>query len=411
MKFNIITLGCKVNAYESNFMKESLITNGFSFCDKNEECNLIIVNTCSVTDTPDKKSLKTVRRARRENPNAVLVVCGCSTQYNKDAYRDLGIDIILGNKDKSKIVELVTKYMEDKEKYEYITKERNLPFEDMEITRFDHVRAFIKVQDGCNNFCSYCIIPFVRGDLRSKSFEKVICEVTKLAENGYKEIVLTGIHTGSYNDNGKDLCDLIEAISLVDGIERIRLSSVEITELNEKFMNLLRTNIKFCDHLHIPLQSGCDEILKVMNRKYNVEYYRNKIKEIRSIRPNISITTDVIVGHNYETDELFEKVCDFCKEMKFAKIHVFPYSKRTGTATSRMPQEVPENIKKERALKLIAISDLQEQEYYNKFVGQTMGVLIETSKEGISTGHTSNYLKVSINENLAVNEIYQREIK
>ena len=207
------------------------------------------------------------------------------------------------------------------------------------------------------------------------------------------------------------MCDLIEAISLVDGIERIRLSSVEITELNEKFMNLLRTNIKFCDHLHIPLQSGCDEILKVMNRKYNVEYYRNKIKEIRSIRPNISITTDVIVGHNYETDELFEKVCDFCKEMKFAKIHVFPYSKRTGTATSRMPQEVPENIKKERALKLIAISDLQEQEYYNKFVGQTMGVLIETSKEGISTGHTSNYLKVSINENLAVNEIYQREIK
>ncbi|MBE6147942.1 MAG: tRNA (N(6)-L-threonylcarbamoyladenosine(37)-C(2))-methylthiotransferase MtaB [Firmicutes bacterium] len=410
MKFNIITLGCKVNTYESNFMKESLIANGFSFCNEISKCDLIIINTCSVTDTSDKKSLKTVRRARRENPLATLVVCGCSTQYNANAYNDLGIDILLGNKEKSKIVELVTNFIKYQESYEYITHERKLPFEDMEITKFDHVRAFIKVQDGCNNFCSYCIIPYVRGDLRCKAFNKVICEVKNLAKNGYKEVVLTGIHTGSYNDSGKDLCDLIEEISLIEGIKRIRLSSVEITELNAKFMNLLRSNKVFCNHLHVPLQSGCDEILKIMNRKYDTDYYRNKIKEIREISPDISITTDVIVGHNYETDELFAKTYDFCKEINFSKIHVFPYSKRTGTASSKMDGEVDEKIKKERCKKLITLSDSLEVAYYNKFKGQKLDVLIETSDNNESVGHTSNYLRIVLKENLKVNEIYQREI-
>ena len=410
MKFNIITLGCKVNTYESNFMKESLITNGFSFCNEISECDVIIINTCSVTDTSDKKSLKIVRRARRENSRAVLVVCGCSTQNNVDAYRNLGIDIILGNRDKSKIVQLINDFVKEKKQYEYITKERHLTFEDMEITRFDHVRAFIKVQDGCNNFCSYCIIPYVRGDLRCKSFSKVICEVENLAQNGYKEIVLTGIHTGSYKDDGKDLCDLIDCISQVNGIKRIRLSSVEITELDDKFMNLLKNNKVFCDHLHIPLQSGCDEILKIMNRKYNTDYYREKIREIRKIRPNISITTDVIVGHNYETDELFDKTYSFCKEMKFAKIHVFPFSKRTGTASSRMDHDVDEKVKKERAKKLIALSEILEEEYYAFFKGKMLDVLIETNDGNFSCGHTSNYLNVTLKENLEANEIYQREI-
>lgn len=410
MKFNIITLGCKVNTYESNYMKESLTLNGFSFCEENDKCDLIIINTCSVTDTSDKKSLKMVRRARRECPNGIVVACGCSTQNDVSKYKDLGIDIILGNKDKSKIVELVTNYINNKEKYELITKERNLPFEDMEINKFDQVRAYIKVQDGCNNFCSYCIIPYVRGDIRSKSFDKVICESKNLAKNGYQELVLTGIHTGSYNDNGKDLCDLINELSKIEGIKRLRLSSVEITELNEKFLNMLRTNKVFCDHLHVPLQSGCDEILKVMNRKYNTEYYRNKISEIREILPNISITTDVIVGHNYETDELFNKTYEFCKEINFAKIHVFPFSKRTGTASSRMDGEVEENIKKERAKKLIELSDKLEVDYYNRFKGQTLDVLVETVYDNKSVGHTTNYLKVEINEKLEPNKIYQKEI-
>ncbi|MBE6155444.1 MAG: tRNA (N(6)-L-threonylcarbamoyladenosine(37)-C(2))-methylthiotransferase MtaB [Firmicutes bacterium] len=410
MKFNIITLGCKVNTYESNFIKESLIANGFSFCNENKNCDVVIINTCTVTDTSDKKSLKTVRRVRRESPRAILVVCGCSVQNNVEIYQNLGIDILLGNKDKSKIVTLISNVMKTKEKYKYITKDRNLPFEDMEIKRFDHVRAFIKIQDGCNNFCSYCIIPFVRGDIRSKSFEKVICEASKLAQNGYQELVLTGIHTGSYNDNGKDLCDLINSLSSIKGINRIRLSSVEITELNDKFMELLRENKIFCNHLHIPLQAGSDEILKIMNRKYDTEYYRQKIAQIRAIRPDISITTDVIVGHNYETEELFEKCLAFCEEIKFAKIHVFPYSQRSGTATSRMDGQISEEVKKNRAKKLIALSEKQEQDYYNRFKGQILDVLIETNNGKESVGHTSNYLKVVLKENLHVNEIYQREI-
>lgn len=410
MKFNIITLGCKVNTYESNFIKESLITNGFSFCEDTQNCDVVIINTCSVTDTSDKKSLKIVRRVRRENPECILVVCGCSTQNDVSKYLDLKIDILLGNKDKSQIVNLITNYVKDKKTYQMITKERMLPFEDMEISRFDQVRAYIKVQDGCNNFCSYCIIPFVRGNIRSKSFTKVLCESKRLAKNGYKELVLTGIHTGSYNDDGKDLCDLINEISLIEGIERIRLSSVEITELNDKFMELLKNNKKFCNHLHIPLQTGTDEILKVMNRKYDTDFYREKIKEIRQIVPDISITTDVIVGHNYETDELFMKTYEFCQEMEFAKIHVFPFSKRTGTASSKMGGEVSEIVKKERARKLIALSEFLEEKYYNKFKGKDLEILIETSQDKVSTGHTTNYLKVSLNEELQINEVYQRKI-
>lgn len=410
MKFNIITLGCKVNAYESNYISESLVNNGFLFCNENSLCDIIIINTCTVTDTSDKKSLKMVRRVRRENPNAILVVCGCSTQYNKDMYKDLNIDILLGNTNKSHIVDYIKKFMEDKEAYSFFNYERKLPFEDMEITKFDQVRAYIKVQDGCNNFCSYCIIPYVRGDIRSRDFDSIIREATKLACAGYKEIVLTGIHTGSYNDNGKDLCDLINALSEIEGIKRVRLSSIEITELNDKFMELLKNNHILCDHLHIPLQAGSDEILKKMNRKYDLEYFKNKINLIRSIRPGISITTDVIVGFNYETDELFNKCLETCKEINFAKIHVFPYSKRTGTAASRMPEEVPESIRKDRSRRLIKLSEELEKEYYDSYKGKYLDVLIEENHDGKAIGHTSNYLRVELPEILEVNKIYNKEI-
>ena len=411
MKFNIITLGCKVNTYESNYISQSLIDHGFLLCEKLNEANVIIINTCTVTDTSDKKSLKMVRRVRRENPDAILVVCGCSAQNNPDVYKNLNINILIGNKEKSKVTEKVLEYINTKNNYCYITPERNIPFEDMEITNFDQVRAYIKVQDGCNNFCSYCIIPFVRGTLRCKKFDKVISECKTLAQNGYKEIVLTGIHTGSYNDEGKDLVDLINEITKIDGIKRVRLSSVEITELDDKFLNMLKENTVFCDHLHVPLQSGCDEILKVMNRKYDTEFYENKINEIRGIRPNISITTDLIVGHNFETDELFEKTYEFCKKINFAKIHVFPFSKREGTASSKMVDVVDEKTKKERARKMIVLSEKLEKEYYNKFIGSTLDVLIEENRDGYSSGHTSNYLRVKLPEVLEVNKIYNKEIK
>lgn len=406
MKFNIITLGCKVNSYESNFMKEALVKNGFSFCNLNEKCDILILNTCTVTDTSDKKSLKEVRRLKRENPNAILVVCGCSVQNDKTKYDDLGINILMGNINKSNIVSIIEKYLDDKTPVEYVAKTRDLPFENMEVDISDHTRAYIKIEDGCDNFCSYCIIPFVRGKKRSKDFSLVLREVQHLANNGYKEIVLTGIDTGGYESNGKDLTDLIHEMSKINGIERIRQSSIEITQINEKFINELKNNKKICDHIHIPLQSGSDSILKLMNRKYDLKYFFDKIDMIRSVRPDISITTDVIVGFPGETEEMFLETMETCKKINFSKIHAFPYSERKGTKASMMDGKVAESVKHERVKKLLELSDSLEKSYYDKFKGKKLDVLIEEVSESGSKGHTSNYLMVHTNEKLQKGEIY-----
>lgn len=406
MKFNIITLGCKVNSYESNFMKEALVKNGFSFCNLNEKCDILILNTCTVTDTSDKKSLKEVRRLKRENPNAILVVCGCSVQNDKTKYDDLGINILMGNINKSNIVSIIEKYLDDKTPVEYVAKTRDLPFENMEVDISDHTRAYIKIEDGCDNFCSYCVIPFVRGKKRSKDFSLVLKEVQHLANNGYKEIVLTGIDTGGYESNGKDLTDLIHEMSKINGIERIRQSSIEITQINEKFINELKNNKKICDHIHIPLQSGSDSILKLMNRKYDLKYFFDKIDMIRSVRPDISITTDVIVGFPGETEEMFLETMETCKKINFSKIHAFPYSERKGTKASMMDGKVPESVKHERVKKLLELSDSLEKSYYDKFKGKKLDVLIEEVSEFGSKGHTSNYLMVHTNEKLQKGEIY-----
>lgn len=406
MKFNIITLGCKVNSYESNFMKEALVKNGFSFCNLNEKCDILILNTCTVTDTSDKKSLKEVRRLKRENPNAILVVCGCSVQNDKTKYDDLGINILMGNINKSNIVSIIEKYLDDKTPVEYVAKTRDLPFENMEVDISDHTRAYIKIEDGCDNFCSYCIIPFVRGKKRSKDFSLVLREVQHLANNGYKEIVLTGIDTGGYESNGKDLTDLIHEMSKINGIERIRQSSIEITQINDKFIEELKNNKKICDHIHIPLQSGSDSILKLMNRKYDLKYFFDKIDMIRSVRPDISITTDVIVGFPGETEEMFLETMETCKKINFSKIHAFPYSERKGTKASMMDGKVPESVKHERVKKLLELSDSLEKSYYDKFKGKKLDVLIEEVSESGSKGHTSNYLMVHTNEKLQKGEIY-----
>lgn len=412
MKFHIITLGCKVNSYESSFIKESLEESGFSFCEDILNSDIIIINTCSVTDTSDKKSLKTLRRVKRENPKAILVVMGCSSQNNPDDYASLGVNILLGTKEKSKVPDLIKKYLETKENYTYITQNRETKFEDMFIKSFDHVRAYIKIQDGCDNFCSYCIIPYVRGSIRFKNYDEILKEASSLVAKGFKEIVLTGIHTGSYHFENKTLVNLIKDLSKISGLERLRLSSVEVTELSDDFMEEVLKNDKvFCPHLHIPLQSGCDKILKIMNRKYDLNYFEKKINKIRSIIPDIAITTDVIVGVNHETEEDFMQTYEFCKKMNFAKIHVFPYSKRNGTALSKMDGELDNSIKKKRARKLINLSDFLEKDYYNKFIGQKLEVLIESVNAGTSVGHTSNYLKVEIPKTLEVGKIYQEEIK
>lgn len=410
MKFNIVTFGCKVNQYESNMMKERMLSSNFFYVENISEANIIVVNTCSVTNVADKKCLKMIRRIKREYPNSILVVAGCSSQNKQEIYENLDIDILIGNKDKSKIDILLKEYIKTHKRYVKFYNDRKLDFEDMLISDYNHVRAFIKIEDGCDNFCSYCIIPYVRGSVRSKNFETVIKEAKLLTQKGHKEIVLTGIHTGHYMDNGYDLTDLINELSKIEDLLRIRISSIEITELNDKFLNMLSTNKKVCDHLHIPLQAGSDEILKRMNRKYDLKYYEEKIKKIRMIRPDISITTDIIVGFPYETDELFNETLEFSRKMSFSKIHVFPYSIRLGTSAANMPNQVDESIKKERVKKLMDLSEIMEKEYYNKFVGKELDILVEECDNNVSIGHSSNYLMIRLNEKLEVGQIYKRII-
>lgn len=410
MKFNIVTFGCKVNQYESNMMKERMLSSNFFYVENISEANIIIVNTCSVTNVADKKCLKMIRRIKREYPNSILVVAGCSSQNKQEIYENLDIDILIGNKDKSKIDILLKEYIKTHKRYVKFYNDRKLDFEDMLISDYNHIRAFIKIEDGCDNFCSYCIIPYVRGSVRSKNFETVIKEAKLLTQKGHKEIVLTGIHTGHYMDNDYDLTDLINELSKIEDLLRIRISSIEITELNDKFLNMLSTNKKVCDHLHIPLQAGSDEILKKMNRKYDLKYYEEKIKKIRMIRPDISITTDIIVGFPYETDELFNETLEFSRKMNFSKIHVFPYSIRIGTSAANMPNQVDEKVKKERVKKLMDLSEVMEKEYYNKFVGKELDILVEECDNNVSIGHSSNYLMVTLNETLEVGQIYKRII-
>lgn len=410
MKFNIVTFGCKVNQYESNMMKERMLSSNFFYVENISEANIIVVNTCSVTNVADKKCLKMIRRIKREYQNSILVVAGCSSQNKQEIYENLDIDILIGNKDKSKIDILLKEYIKTHKRYVKFYNDRKLDFEDMLISDYNHVRAFIKIEDGCDNFCSYCIIPYVRGSVRSKNFETVIKEAKLLTQKGHKEIVLTGIHTGHYMDNDYDLTDLINELSKIEDLLRIRISSIEITELNDKFLNMLSTNKKVCDHLHIPLQAGSDEILKKMNRKYDLKYYEEKIKKIRMIRPDISITTDIIVGFPYETDKLFNETLEFSRKMNFSKIHVFPYSIRLGTSAANMPNQVDESIKKERVKKLMDLSETMEKEYYNKFVGKELDILVEECDNNVSIGHSSNYLMIRLNEKLEVGQIYKRII-
>lgn len=408
MKFKIITLGCKVNSYESEYMLEKLKDSGYLYDE--EKPDIIIINTCSVTNTADAKSMKLVRRAKREYKEAILVVVGCSSQNNQGKYKEMGIDILLGNKNKSEIVSILEEYLQTRNPIVYFTNERKLPFEDMRLDRFTtHTRAFVKIQDGCDNFCSYCIIPFTRGSIRSKDFYDVIEEVQRLVLNGHKEIVLTGIHTGSYFSNGHDLSDLITELSKIDGLFRIRISSIEITELNDRFLDLLKTNTKIVSHLHIPLQSGSDAVLKRMNRKYDTAYFKDKINKIRKIRPDISITTDCIVGHPYESNECFLEYLDFCRKLEFSKLHVFPYSLRSGTAAAAMPQ-IDEKVKKERVHQLLSLSNLLEDQYCNQFLGEELEVLTEEYDGDYTVGFTSNYLRVYLKGKYSLNQMISVQI-
>ena len=417
MKVKAITLGCKVNTYESEYVLSSFKDKGYIILDNSslEQADIYVVNTCSVTNQSDAKSRKVISRIHRENPQSIIVVMGCFIEAHKDYNQD-GINIIIGNKDKNKVVELVEEYLKNNKPMKRLYKDFDNVFEDMFITNmFSHTRAYVKIQDGCENFCSYCIIPYTRGKCRSKKPEEVLKEIKALVDNSYQEVVLTGIHTGHYgSDIETSFCDLLNEIVKIKGLKRLRISSIEITELNDEFLKILRNNPIIVDHLHIPLQSGSDTILKLMNRKYDLEYYRTKVKTIRSIRPNISITTDVIVGFPYETERLFQETLSFCEEMAFSKIHVFPYSRRLGTKADLMKEQVDEYLKKERVERLIALSNKMEHNYLETFISKDVEVLIETSINHLSIGHTGNYLKVEIKDNILSNTmviVRIREIK
>ncbi len=411
MKVGILSLGCKVNMYEGEFVTNKLKEAGFEIANFNEICDIYIINTCTVTNTADLKSKKMIRNAIRRNPNACIVAMGCFIAANQD-YQEEGLDIVIGNKDKSRIVELITDYMKKKEQIRLKYQDDLTLFEDMIISDFPgRTRAFVKIQDGCENYCSYCIIPYVRGKCRSKDLDKVIEEVKTLTDNGYQEIVLTGIHTGNYGrDKDYEFSDLLEELVKIEKLKRLRISSIEVTELNNKVLKVLKDNNIIVDHLHIPLQAGSDKILKLMNRKYDLKYFMKKIEEIREIRPNISITTDVIVGFPQEEDEDFKQTLSTCEKIGFSKIHVFPFSLRSGTKAEELSNHISPEIKKLRARKLLELSKKLEIKYLDKHLGKKVEVLIENYKEGYSYGHTSNFLYVKIRKKLISNTFYKTTI-
>lgn len=397
MKFKIYTLGCKVNLYETNVMRDLLLNKGYIESSLDEEADICIINTCSVTNTADHKSLKIIRQAIRKNKDAIIIVCGCLPQNKKEEVSKIdGVDIIIGNINKSKITDYIEKYLKEKKKKTDIKNIMNTTFENMILNNFNKTRAFVKIQDGCNNFCSYCIIPYTRGNVRSKDPKIVLKEINTLVENGHREIVLTGIHTGNYGAEFKDynFADLLKEIVMIEKLERLRISSIEITEITDEVMQVIKDYSVVVDHMHIPLQSGSNNVLKKMNRKYNKEYFIDKINNLRKIRPNISITTDVIVGFPGETEEEFLETINTINEIEFSKLHVFPYSKRDGTKASLMENQVDEKTKKDRTRILLELSKKLELKYMNKFIGKRVLVIPEMKKKEFLVGHTGNYLNV-----------------
>ena len=404
MTFAIHTFGCKVNIYESEYVTNLMLEHGYKMLDFNseKEADIYIINTCTVTNEADKKDRKLIHTTRSNHKDSILIVMGCYSQLNPDL---IDADIVIGNKYKSEIIELINEYQNNKQKIVKVDNITKTNFEDMYINRFlTHTRAFVKIQDGCNAFCAYCAIPYARGGLRSKNFDKVISEVTNLVSNGYKEIVLTGIHTGRYGiEMNTNLETLLKELVKIKGLLRIRLSSIEINEITDGIIKLIKENPIMAKHLHIPLQSGSNTILKSMNRLYDKETFIKKVEHIRKEIPDISITTDLILGFPGETDELFKETLDTLNKIKFTKVHTFPYSKRNGTKAASMPNQIDGNTKKCRVREVINLSNKFEIEFYKQKIGNTYDGIIETRKDGKKIVITTNYIPIEIDTNLENN--------
>ncbi|MDE6408072.1 MAG: tRNA (N(6)-L-threonylcarbamoyladenosine(37)-C(2))-methylthiotransferase MtaB, partial [Anaeroplasmataceae bacterium] len=404
-RIGFVTLGCKVNIYESNALKNELIERGYEVGEPTPFCDAYIINTCSVTNMADAKSRRMIHRLAKLNPDAILCVMGCYSQTNPEALELDGVDILVGNGNKLDILPLLEDKLLDKsieKKIAILDILNHKDYEPLEVTTYDHTRAFVKIEDGCENFCTYCIIPYARGPVRSKPACEVIAEIKRIVNEGYLEVVLAGIHTGRYQDQSVNLSTLIKRIiTEVPNLERLRLSSIEINEVDDAFIELMSNSKILADHLHLPLQSGSDVVLEKMERKYNTDFFLKKIEKIRSVRPNISITTDVIVGFPYETEEEFLASIDFIKKVNFSKLHVFPYSMRKGTKACSFPQ-TQESIKKERTARLISLSKKLELSYAKRFIGSIVEVIIEQIVDDTyMVGHSSNYLQIYLPKNEA----------
>jgi MiaB-like tRNA modifying enzyme len=400
------TLGCKVNFYDTEAIWQLFKQAGYEQVDfDGEPADVYLINTCTVTNTGDKKSRQIIRRAIRRNPDAVIAVTGCYAQTSPAEVMAIpGVDLVIGNQDRSKLLDYIAEIRRTRKPVNAV---RNImktrEFEDLEVPAFtDRTRAFLKIQEGCNNFCTFCIIPWARGLSRSRDPKSVVAQARKLAAAGYKEIVLTGIHTGGYGDDleNYDLADLLVDLDKVEGLERIRISSIEASQISGKMIDVLNRSRKMCRHLHIPLQAGDDTVLKRMRRKYTTEEYARKIEELHKAMPGVAITTDVIAGFPGETDEMFENGYRFMERMRFAEMHVFPYSKRTGTPAARMEDQVDEETKHERVHRLIELSERMQLAYAQPFVGRVLEVIPEREtkdENGDSwlTGYSDNYLQIA----------------
>lgn len=406
MKVALYTLGCRVNSYESEAMAEKFIKDGYEIVDFEEFADVYVINTCTVTNMGDKKSRQMIGRARRKNPDAIIAVVGCYSQIaSEDVAKIEGVDVVLGSRNKGDVVYWVNKTREEhKQVIEVHDVLRDKSFEDLSIDEYqDKTRAFLKIQDGCNQFCTYCLIPFSRGAICSKNPVQLLREVKDLSENGFKEIILSGVHIASYGrdlEGDWDLMKVLEEVDQIEGIERIRIGSIDPNFFSDETIARISKIKKLCPHFHLSLQSGCDATLRRMNRKYTTADYKRAVDSLRRYMKDASITTDVIVGFPGESQEEFNSTYEFLSDIKLSKLHIFKYSKRTGTKAADMPFQVDGTLKEERSRKLIELNNRLEIEFMEKFIGREMNVLFEekhNEKEGHYVGYTENYIKVVAN--------------
>ncbi len=411
-KVALTTLGCKVNQFETETMEGLFKKQGYEIVPFTEAADFYVINTCSVTSLGEKKSRQLIRRAKRQNEQAIIAVTGCYSQVAPEEIKAIdGVRVVLGTKERAHIVDYVEQAAREDGILDEVTDIMQADaFEDIPLYDVpQRTRAFLKIQEGCSNFCSYCIIPYARGPLRSRHPDSVLQEARKLVDMGFKEIVLTGIHLGAYGrDLGEEvtLADAARAVLSIPELRRLRLGSLESIELSQELFQLLREDERFAKHLHLPLQAGSDEILHAMNRHYDTARFAELIDTVEASVPGIAMSTDIIVGFPGETDDMFRRSLDFVAKMNFARMHVFPYSKRKGTPAATMPDQVPEPVKKERVHRMQQLADKKAAEFHAGFLGRTMNVLFETEHKGITDGLTGNYIRVYTDAPVVSGEIY-----